>query len=76
MKRWGGGGGHILGSSYAVGKSTYVDHNVWSYNGRWGGGGYKLFRLIEGYRKYIDKTQTQITTKANRRQGRRHLHQP
>ena len=37
----GGGGGHILGSSYAVGKSTYADHNVWSYYGRGGGGGVK-----------------------------------
>ena len=50
-----GWGGHILGRSYAVGKSTYADHNVWSYYGR-GGGGLKLFRIIEGYRKYIDKT--------------------
>jgi len=34
----GGGAGHIVGRSYAVGKGTHADHNVWSYDGRGGGG--------------------------------------
>ena len=46
-------GGHILGSSYAVGNSTYADHNVWSYDGR-GGGELKIVK--DKYIKCIDKT--------------------
>ena len=42
----GGGVGHILVSSYvrAIGKilkSTYAEHNIWSYDGRAG-------RVVEG----------------------------
>ena len=39
MEEGGGGAGHIVGRSYAVGKGTHADHNVWSYDGRGGGGG-------------------------------------
>ena len=45
---------YILGSSYAVGKSTYADHYVWSYDGRGGGG----VKNCLGYQRGIDNTQT------------------
>ena len=38
-----------------LGKSTYADHNVWSYDGRGGRGELNFFRILEGYGQYIDK---------------------
>ena len=57
MKIWKKGGGHILESCYPVGKSTYADQNVWSYDGR-GGEGQEIDKKYTRHGQNIDKTQT------------------
>ena len=55
MKIWKKGGGHILESCYPVGKSTYADQNVWSYDGR-GGEGQEIDKKYTRHGQNIDKT--------------------